>query len=70
MMYDVIMAFIAWGTVHWFIFGWIAFFAITTIVSQAAKIPRFTLSTVKVLARGWPPAHLDADGDWRPKDEV
>lgn len=25
--------------------------------------------TIKVLARGWPPAHLDADGDWKPEPE-
>ncbi len=25
-----------------------------------------TLRTVKVLVRGWPPPHLDADGDWKP----
>lgn len=23
-------------------------------------------SLVRVAIRGWPPAHLDADGDWRP----
>lgn len=21
-----------------------------------------------IVARGWPPAHLDADGDWKPKE--
>lgn len=24
---------------------------------------------VMVACRGWPPSHLDADGDWKPKDE-
>lgn len=24
------------------------------------------LRTLKVLVRGWPPSHLDADGDWKP----
>jgi hypothetical protein len=28
-----------------------------------------TLRAIKVLARGWPPAHLDADGDWKPAEE-
>ena len=27
------------------------------------------LRTIKVLIRGWPPAHLDADGDWPPTDK-
>ena len=27
------------------------------------------LRTIKVTARGWPPEHLDADGDWKPKPE-
>lgn len=22
-----------------------------------------------IAARGWPPAHLDADGDWKPEPE-
>ncbi len=32
-------------------------------------LPNRILRTVKVCAKGWPPAHLDADGDWPPKDE-
>lgn len=29
-------------------------------------LPNRILSTVKVLIKGWPPAHIDADGDWKP----
>lgn len=25
--------------------------------------------TIKVLCRGWPPSHLDADGDWKSQAE-
>ncbi len=32
-------------------------------------IRRFT-SMVRVCVRGWPPAHLDADGDWKPREET
>ena len=28
---------------------------------------RFLRATM-VVFRGWPPAHLDADGDWKPED--
>ena len=27
------------------------------------------LRTIKVSRHGWPPAHIDADGDWKPTDE-
>jgi hypothetical protein len=27
------------------------------------------LRTVKVVYRGWPPEHLDADGDWMPAQD-
>ncbi len=32
-------------------------------------LPNRILRTVKVCVRGWPPLHLDADGDWPPKAE-
>jgi len=28
-----------------------------------------TYRTIKVCVRGWPPSHLDADGDWKPEPE-
>ena len=28
-----------------------------------SRVPR----TIKVALRGWPPPHLDADGDWKPE---
>lgn len=33
----------------------------------AFRLGNRILRTVKVCARGWPPAHLDADGDWKPR---
>jgi hypothetical protein len=30
------------------------------------RLPNRILRTVKVLVRGWPPEHLDADGDHKP----
>ncbi len=29
-------------------------------------LPNRVLRTIKVCVKGWPPAHLDADGDWEP----
>jgi hypothetical protein len=28
-----------------------------------------TLRTINVAINGWPPEHLDADGDWKPEPE-
>jgi hypothetical protein len=35
------------------------------LIYIAAQITHRILRTVLVVARGWPPAHLDADGDWK-----
>lgn len=56
--------------------GWMGFtlllFALWLVAALAEQFMnvarsvwiRFT-RTVMVLCRGWPPAHLDADGDWK-----
>jgi hypothetical protein len=31
------------------------------------KLPNRFFRTIKVLVRGWPPEHLDADGDHKPE---
>jgi len=46
----------------WIFAGCFCFFAtiahiITTLISRFFR-------TIMVLSRGWPPSHLDADGDW------
>jgi len=33
----------------------------------AMKLVNRVLRTIKVAVRGWPPPHLDADGDWKPE---
>lgn len=57
---------------HWFV-TWCALWLVWGVFWIAAAILNCVflainrlLRTVKVLCRGWPPAHLDADGDWRP----
>jgi hypothetical protein len=74
-MIDVILAYVGWGAQHWILFGWTAFWAILVVLTGCFTLARVVffvlpnriLRTVKILARGWPPPHLDADGDWRPE---
>ena len=42
---------------------WFSYLAFRFVVFTT---PNCILRTIKVLFRGWPPAHLDADGDLRP----
>lgn len=35
------------------------------LIYIAAQITHRVLRTILVVARGWPPPHLDADGDWK-----
>lgn len=32
-------------------------------------LPNRILRTIKVCNQGWPPSHLDADGDWKPEGD-
>ena len=54
--------FIAWCAL-WL--GWPAF-RLTTVLANLVlfRLPNRILRTIKVLFRGWPPEHLDADGDF------
>lgn len=40
--------------------------AVVPLTQSTFLIVNRVLRSVKVLCRGWPPPHLDADGDWRP----
>ena len=60
-----------WGD-HWFL-SWSALWLVwgvvwmpVAIASVVARLANRVLRTIKVACRGWPPEHLDADGDWRP----
>lgn len=44
-------------------------FVLWCLASLIRSLWRRLFSTVKVAIRGWPPAHLDADGDWKPEPE-
>ena len=55
-----------------------AMFFIVLVVAIAAVTPFFlafiaynqTLRSRNIIARGWPPPHLDADGDFAEKEEA
>lgn len=54
---------VTWATDHWFLTFLLAY----AMIHVSANLINRILRTTKILARGWPPAHLDADGDWKPK---
>lgn len=49
---------------------WLTFFMTYILGEVAFRIINRILRTIKVLFRGWPPAHLDADGDWKPEKDA
>lgn len=52
---------------HWFLSFWIIVFGYFLLKAVLWHLPNRILRTINVLMRGWPPAHIDADGDWRPQ---
>lgn len=44
----------------------LSFFIAYLSVEGAVRIGSRGFRSINILARGWPPAHLDADGDWKP----
>lgn len=54
--------FLAWCAL-WLLWG------VGPLVQLAVNLVNRLLRTVKVLARGWPPDGLDADGDFRPQPD-
>jgi hypothetical protein len=54
-----------WAHEHPYLTALLAYCALYVSATMVNRV----LRTVKVLVRGWPPAHLDADGDWRPQQE-
>lgn len=59
------MSFLAFCSEHYIL----AFFMLFAAYYLARCIVVRGLRTINVCARGWPPSHLDADGDWKPEPE-
>ncbi len=38
------------------------------LLCSAYYLLRFILRGIIICVRGWPPAHLDADGDWQRRE--
>lgn len=52
----------------WFL-SWGVLVLAIVVIGTAFRIVNRVLRTIKVLFRGWPPSHLDADGDFRKASE-
>lgn len=43
---------------------------IVTLPSLAFRLINRTYRVINIAIRGWPPAHVDADGDWKPEPKA
>ena len=65
---------LAWCTDHWFL-GFIlglcvlgtAYSIVANIAEVILEIVKQSFRTLKIRKAGWPPPHIDADGDFRKK---
>lgn len=48
---------------------WLTFFLAWFLTELVFKITNRILRTIKVCVKGWPPSHIDADGDWKPVEK-
>lgn len=61
---------------HWFIlwcFGFLAWAPVWLAAVLIGLVRSLYIRTCRLLVvalRGWPPAHLDADGDWKPNPKT
>lgn len=46
---------------------WLSFFLAYIILHCIGGVLYRFFRMISVALRGWPPAHLDADGDWKPE---
>lgn len=50
---------------HWFL----AFLLALLAIEWSGRLAGRFLRTFLICVRGWPPDHIDADGDWRPGED-
>lgn len=64
--------FYAFASEHWFLtwcalwLAWGPIWLTMQVVGLTYKLISRVLRLLIVAIRGWPPHHLDADGDWKP----
>ncbi len=60
----------SWATVHWWLAFWLLFWALVAVtqicLALVFRLPNRIIRSANIRAAGWPPAHLDADGDFKP----
>jgi hypothetical protein len=49
---------------------WLSFFLAYAFVECTVKLGGRILRSINIAIRGWPPGHLDADGDFQERDKV
>lgn len=65
------MGFWDFWNVHEFL-AWCALWLVWMVVPLVGLVIEFVIRTyrmIMVCLRGWPPEHLDADGDWKPEQK-
>jgi len=63
---------LAFFSEHWFL-AWCALWLLWAplgLAHQVLNLSSRLIRMIMVALRGWPPAHLDADGDWRPRPKA
>jgi len=63
----------AYAQVHWFWGFWACFWTLISFWGISIAVIGLIKRVCRVLiimVRGWPPAHLNADGDWKPVPKV
>lgn len=58
----------AWATAHPYLFALLFVITLMTSLQFVAGVWSRFLRHLNILRAGWPPPHIDADGDW--KDEA
>lgn len=51
----------------WHFFGMLLL--ISVVLGAPCRIINRCIRHLNIRAKGWPPEHLDADGDWKPEEE-
>lgn len=53
---------------HWFV-ALIMFWSASNVIMFPLNIYIKVLRSRNIRMHGWPPAHLDVDGNWKPKEK-
>lgn len=65
-------SFWTWATVHWWLAFWLMFWALVVVAQLLSglfvRLPNRLIRSANIRRAGWPPVHLDADGDFKPAE--